>query len=190
MAAGVMVPRVDRRRLSGPRANAQSDRDGEDQDQRRRPNRDKGAPSGWSDDRYFEGGSALNWTGDLGVAGTDDDELYLTQRSGSGPGKKRGFAYAIPIEGEGTYLVRLYFAEPYWGSPGGPDGDTGRRVFTVSAEGETIIEDLDVYEEVGSLTALVKQVEVEITDGELNLRFTAREGEPIVAAIEILQPAG
>ena len=175
---------------SGPRGNAQSERDAENQDQGRKSSRDKGTPAGWGGDRYFEGGSALNWTGDLGVAGTDDDELYLTQRSGSGPGKKRGFAYAIPIENEGTYLVRLYFAEPYWGSPGGPDGETGRRVFTVAAEGENIIEDLDVYEEVGSLTALVKQVEVEITDGELNLRFTAREGEPIVAAIEILQPAG
>ena len=35
----------------------------------------------------------------------------------------------------------------------------------------------------------VKQVEVEVTDGELNLRFVASEGEPIVAAVEVLQPA-
>ena len=124
------------------------------------------------------------------MAGTDDPDLYLTQRSGSGPGKRRGFAYAIPVDESGVYMVRLYFAEPYWGAPGGPEGDAGRRIFSVTAEGETLIEDLDVYAEVGELTALVKQAEVEVQDGELNLSFTASEGEPIVAAIEVLQPAG
>ena len=123
------------------------------------------------------------------MAGTDDPDLYLTQRSGSGPGKRRGFAYAIPVDESGVYMVRLYFAEPYWGSPGGPEGDAGRRVFSVTAEGEILLEDLDIYAEVGELTALVKQAEVDVQDGELNLSFTAIEGEPIVAAIEVLQPA-
>ncbi len=81
------------------------------------------------------------------------------------------------------------FAEPYWGAPGGPEGEEGRRVFSVTGEGEALLEDFDVYAEVGAVTALVKQVEVEVTDGELNLRFTASEGEPIVAAIEVLQPS-
>ena len=145
-------------------------------------------PTGWNSDRYFDGGSALNWSGDLEVVGTDDPDLYLTQRSGSGPGKRRGFTYAIPVDESGTYMVRLYFAEPYWGAPGGPEGAEGRRVFSVTAEGETLIEDLDIYAEVGELTALVKQAEVDVQDGELNLSFTASEGEPIVAAIEVLQP--
>ena len=60
----------------------------------------------------------------------------------------------------------------------------------VAAEGETALEDLDVFAEAGPLTALDKQFEVEVQDGELNLRFTASEGEPIVAAIEVLEPAG
>jgi len=160
-------------------------------EKKRSDRRDKegDVPSGWTRDRYFDGGSALNWSGDLEVVGTDDPDLYLTQRSGSGPGKRRGFAYSIPVDESGTYLVRLYFAEPYWGSPGGPEGDEGRRVFSVTAEGEILLEDLDIYAEVGELTALVKQAEVDVQDGELNLSFTASEGEPIVAAIEILQPA-
>jgi hypothetical protein len=53
-----------------------------------------------------------------------------------------------------------------------------------------LLEDLDVFAEVGELTALVKQAEVEVQDGELNLSFAASEGEPIIAAIEVLQPAG
>ncbi|MGH2613934.1 MAG: malectin domain-containing carbohydrate-binding protein [Thermomicrobiales bacterium] len=161
-----------------------------DKERRDRRSRDRdGTPQGWSEDRYYSGGSALNWSGDIGVAGTDDDGLYLTQRSGSGPGKRRGFEYSIPVEESGVYLVRLYFAEPYWGAPGGPNGDEGQRVFSVDAEGDTILKDLDVFGEVGAVTALVKQAEIEVEDGELNLRFIASEGEPIVAAIEILQPA-
>ena len=124
------------------------------------------------------------------MAGTDDPDLYLTQRSGSGPGKRGGgFTYAIPVDENGVYMVRLYFAEPYWGSPGGPEGGAGRRVFSVMAEEEALLEDLDIYAEVGELTALVKQAEVDVQDGEINLTFTASEGEPIVAAIEVLQPA-
>jgi len=156
----------------------------------RRARANGGVPGGWSDDRYFTGGSALNWTGEIEVAGTDDDGLYLTQRSGTGPGKRRGFEYAIPVAENGVYLVRLYFAEPYWGASGGPEGGEGRRVFSVIGEGELLLEDLDVFAESGAVTALVKQVEIVIEDGELNLRFTASEGEPMVAAIELLQPAG
>ena len=169
--------------------NAEPRQETRERERRGGRDRDNGAPEGWSDDRYYSGGSALNWSGDIGVAGTDDDGLYLTQRSGSGPGKRRGFEYAIPVDDEGVYLVRLYFAEPYWGTPGGPEGEEGRRIFSVDGEGEALLEEFDVYAEVGSLTALVKQAEVEVTDGELNLRFTASEGEPIVAAIEVLQPA-
>jgi hypothetical protein len=151
--------------------------------------RQRKSQDGWSNDRFFDGGNALNWSGDLEVAGTDDDQLYLTQRSGSGPGKKRGFDYAIPIDSNGPVQVRLYFAEPYWGSPEGPEGGTGRRVFSVSAEGEVVLENLDVYDEAGALTALVKQFEVDVQDGELNLNFVASEGEPIVAGIEVLVPS-
>jgi hypothetical protein len=177
-----------------PREPAEADaprQDAGNSEKKRRDGRGKegGVPPGWNSDRYFDGGSALNWNGDLDVVGTDDPDLYLTQRSGSGPGKRRGFAYSIPVDERGTYMVRLYFAEPYWGSPGGPEGDERRRVFSVSAEGEVLLEDLDIFAEVGELTALVKQAEVDVQDGELNLSFTASEGEPIVAAIEVLQPA-
>jgi hypothetical protein len=170
-------------------ANTREDQPKNDNSGNQDPGRQRKSQDGWSNDRFFDGGNALNWSGGLEVAGTDEDQLYLTQRSGSGPGKKRGFAYAIPIDGNGPVQVRLYFAEPYWGSPEGPEGGTGRRVFSVSAEGEVVLEDLDVYDEAGALTALVKQFEVDVQDGELNLNFVASEGEPIVAGIEVLVPS-
>lgn len=148
-----------------------------------------GTNKGWSEDQYFQGGSALDWSGGAGIQGTDDEDLYLTQRSGSGAGKRKGFSYAIPIGRDGVYLVRLYFAEPYWGAPDAPAGEVNARVFSVSAEGDALVDDLDIYAEAGSLTALVKQAEIRVDDGELNLQFVASQGEPIVAAIEILQPA-
>ena len=155
---------------------------------RNRSGGEDGVSPSWESDRYFDGGAALNWSGDLEVVGTDDPDLYLTQRSGTGPGKRRGFGYSIPVAEAGVYMVRLYFAEPYWGAPGGPEGDEGRRVFSVTAEDETLLEDIDIFAEVGELTALVKQAEVDVQDGELNLNFIASEGEPIVAAVEVLQP--
>ncbi len=174
----------DRQQSNASAAQPKKDNGGSQDSGRQRKSQD-----GWTNDRFFDGGNALNWSGGLEVAGTDDDQLYLTQRSGSGPGKKRGFAYAIPIDGNGPVQVRLYFAEPYWGSPEGPEGGAGRRVFSVSAEGEVVLEDLDVYDEAGPLTALVKQFEVDVQDGELNLNFVASEGEPIVAGIEVLLPS-
>jgi hypothetical protein len=143
----------------------------------------------WSGDRYFAGGSAVVWGAGTGVAGTNDDALYLTQRTGAGTGERRGFAYAIPVDDSGTYLVRLYFAEPYWGSPGAPADGEGQRVFSVTGEGEVLLADLDIYAEAGPLTALVQEAEVAVSDGELNLQFVASASEPLVAAIEILAPA-
>ena len=145
------------------------------------------ATDGWAPDRFFAGGSALNWSDTLAIAGTDEPDLYRTQRSGSGPGKRGSFSYAIPVPENGVYLVRLSFAEPYWGAPGGPENAVGQRVFSVTAEGTTQIEALDIAAEAGPLTALIKEFPVDVDDGELNLRFTASAGAPMVAAIEVLQ---
>ena len=162
--------------------------DGAKQRKKRRAPNPQSAAERWSQDEYFAGGAALDWGLDLDIADTDDDTIFLTQRSGSGTGKRRGFSYAIPLEADGTYLVRLYFAEPYWGASGGPEGADGMRVFSVSGEGQRLLTDVDIFAEVGPLTALVEEVEVDVQDGELNLQFIASEGEPIVAAIEILAP--
>lgn len=141
-----------------------------------------GQQDDWRGDRYFDGGAVLDYRDDFEVAGTDDQDLYLTARVGEGPGKKRGFAYAIPVKAEGVYLVRLYFVEP-------DDLGAGQRVFTVSAEGDDLVESLDLTAEAGLATAIVKQAEVRIDDGTLDLEFVASEGAPIVSAIEVLEPA-
>jgi hypothetical protein len=59
-------------------------------------------------------------------------------------------------------------------------------VFDVSAEGAVVINDLDVYAQAGTHSALVKEVSVTITDGTLNLLFAPVVGDPILSAIELI----
>ena len=61
-------------------------------------------------------------------------------------------AMNIPIT-NGTYNVKLHFAEIYWGAAE-PNGDptgggTGSRVFDVDIEGQVVLNDYDIFEEVG-----------------------------------------
>ena len=140
----------------------------------------------WAADGHFAGGVVRARPAVLPILGTDDDALYLTQRRGDTvdePGAE--FGYAIPVPANGTYRVRLYFAEIYWGAPGGPAGAPGRRVFTVAAEGKRELVDYDIYEDVGPMTAAIKQFEVEVDDGTLDLGFYGKRGQPTVAAIEV-----
>ena len=60
---------------------------------------------------------------------------------------------------------------------------------SVAAEGDDLVDSLDLTAEAGVGTALVKQAEVRIDDGTLDLEFMASEGAPIVSAIEVLEPA-
>jgi hypothetical protein len=149
---------------------------------RQKTERRSGKQEAWKGDRYFDGGSVVDYRDAFEVAGTDDQDLYLTARAGDGPGKKRGFSYAIPVEHEGSYLVRFYFLEP-------DDNEVGARVFSVAAEGDDLVDGLDLAAEAGVGTALVKQAEVRIDDGTLDLDFMASEGAPIISAIEVLEPA-
>ncbi|MFT4037063.1 MAG: malectin domain-containing carbohydrate-binding protein [Thermomicrobiales bacterium] len=141
-----------------------------------------GQQATWSGDRDYSGGTAGDYRDVFEVAGTDEQDLFLTQRVGEGPGKRRGFSYAIPVEQEGSYLVRLYFTEPDEIGP-------GERVFSVSAEGDELVAALDLAEEAGPGVAIVKQAEIRVDDGVLNLDFIASEGAPVVSAIEVLKPA-
>lgn len=94
-----------------------------------------GKQEAWQGDRYFDGGSAVDYRDAFEVAGTDDQDLYLTARTGDGPGKKRGFSYAVPVKHEGSYLVRFYFVEP-------DANEAGARVFSVAAEGDDLLDGL------------------------------------------------
>jgi len=104
------------------------------------------------------------------IAGTTDDALYQSERYGS-------FSYAVPVA-DGTYAVTLQFAEIWWTSD-------GQRVFDVTAEGATVVDDLDLYATAGHDTAYDAVVTVTVTDGTLNLGFAGSVNNAKINAIRV-----
>ena len=90
-------------------------------------------------------------------------------------------AYAPVSELEGrTYRVRLHFAEL-------EDVKPGQRVFDVSLQGKTVLEDLDVVKEAdGPRSALMKEIRgIQATD-TLTLELVPRSDHaPIISGIEL-----
>jgi len=150
--------------------------------ERREREREQERPVDWQPDEHFTGGAAERGEAGTRILGTQNDALYLTQRVGQGDD---GFSYRIPVPADGTYLVRLHFAEL------DPDADDGDRVVNVAAEGRTRLKNYDVAADVGARTAVVKEFEVAVDDGRLDLGFAAARGAPAVAGIEVLaEPDG
>ncbi len=126
----------------------------------------------WQARDGFLGGSAL--AGGLrqaDVAGTDDDQLY--RESGF---QLTGYTMAVPAPGR--YLVRLLMAESHFTEP-------GQRVFDVTAEGAPAMTGVDIVAQAGRAAAYDRYVEVEVSDGRLDLGFVKRIDNPLVAAVEV-----
>jgi hypothetical protein len=117
------------------------------------------------------------------IAGTDEDTLYLKEQSSNA--NKKPFRYEMTVP-NGDYVVRLHFAEIIWGAPGGGStGGAGTRVMSIKLEGQYRLVNLDVAQEVGSATAVIKNFPVTVTDGKLNIDFSATVDRPMVNAIEV-----
>jgi hypothetical protein len=134
----------------------------------------------WLADQAYVSGSwgfyGTDNTADRGTAhsisGTIDDRIYQTERySLSG--------YEFDLE-NGTYDVALHFAETYFTS-------SDQRVFDVSIEGQLVLDNLDIYSEVGYSTALIKAFNgITVQDGQLDIEFTSSIDQPEINGIEIL----
>jgi len=107
------------------------------------------------------------------VKGSQDPFLYKTFREGD-------IQIARPIA-NGTYDITFHFAEPR-------DYAAGARVFDAFAEGEQVIDDLDVMlfrdgKVNSALTVTTSSVVVD--DGELNIRFEAAADQPTLSALVV-----
>lgn len=107
------------------------------------------------------------------IAGTADPMLYRGHMVGM-----NGWSMAVPDSG--AYDVTLKMRETYWQAP-------GKRVFSVAAEGAPALTDIDVYAAVGFARAYDKTVRVTVTDGRLNLTFSAARDLPMVSAIRVVK---
>ena len=140
----------------------------------------------WCPDEGFLGGGAYANAAVGDVAGTLDDALYRTERSGAPPDTAR-FGYSFAAN-PGWHRVVLRFAEIYWGAPNGGPGGAGRRVFDVRLEGQTVLDDFDVTAAAGAaVTAVERTFELAVGDGAIDLELEASVDRPTVAAIELVE---
>ncbi|HEX8530731.1 MAG TPA: malectin domain-containing carbohydrate-binding protein, partial [Cytophagales bacterium] len=130
----------------------------------------------FSPDVYYASGTVSSLAGGE-IANTADDALYRDARVGV-------FSYGLP-SGNGTFNVTLHFAETYWGSRAA--GGVGSRKFNVYVENVKRLSDYDVFAKAGGAMRAVKEtMQVQVTDGVLNLYFARGTADnPLVSAIEV-----
>ena len=82
----------------------------------------------------------------------------------------------------GTYTVRLHFAECFTGITG-----IGQRVYSFAVQGQKPENDFDIYEEAGGpYKAIQREYKgVAVTDGKLRITFTPNIENPAINGIEI-----
>lgn len=88
--------------------------------------------------------------------------------------------YSIPLP-NGDYLVNLYMGNGFEGT-----STLLKRYFDIQIEGETVASSFDIVEAFGHLIGGMKQYEVTVVDGELNISFLQQKENPLVNGIEIL----
>jgi len=137
----------------------------------------------WSPDNYFQGGQLAAYTAP--VRGTDDPELYETERWGN-------FSYAIPVS-PGTYSVSLHFAVRHadWDQPSSPSGEnkeTVAHIFDVFCNGNALLKSFNLVREARQTDVVIRKFTDQRPNaqGKLLLNFVPVEGYATVTGIEVL----
>ena len=135
----------------------------------------------WQADRYFTGGES--WTTTAGIFKTKDDPIYQSHRWAE------DLVYEIPVS-NGNYSLNLHFAETYF-------DDFKKRIFDIFAEGEPIIQDLDVFAKSknaffpGKNSALALNfTEISVSDGILDLELSGNINNSMLSGIEVVPLVG
>ena len=131
----------------------------------------------WHPDDYYMNGHFSDQRQE--IEGSLDPELFSTERFGH-------FSYAIPVDTRDRYTLILHFVEFYFGGQNG--GGVGSRVFRVMCNGETLLDNFDIYKEAGSLHVLTKTFYhvKPSAQGKLNITFEPIENNATVSGIEVL----
>jgi hypothetical protein len=131
----------------------------------------------WQPDNYFMNGRLSDQRQE--IVGSPDPDLFATERYGH-------FSYAIPVDTRDQYTLVLHFVEFYFGSQAA--GGVGSRVFRVMCNGETLLDNFDIYKEAGSLHVLTKTFYhlKPSAQGKLNITFEPVVNNASVSGIEVL----
>lgn len=131
------------------------------------------APGSWG----WDGGTTGNTTATTHeIYGTVDGPLYQSHRH-----SMQAYRFTVP---NGRYEVLLRFAEIFCFA------NTGKRVFHVGLEGQTVIDHLDVYARAGGCNrAWDQMLTAFVGDGELDITLEAETSSytPIVNGIRVVR---
>ena len=112
-------------------------------------------------------GEGLPWVSSSGIR--DVQEIRIPLVSGTAKGA-----------GEGTYAVRLYFAEPNAVA-------SGVNVFDVSLQGTQVLSDFDVVREANGVNKSVVEAFTGVkAKSELLIQFTAKKGQSLISGVEVV----
>ncbi|MBC7236226.1 MAG: DNRLRE domain-containing protein [Chloroflexi bacterium] len=136
------------------------------------------APGGWG---FWdaEGCGHCVYSVKSGIEGTDDDPLYQTYRYAM-----ETYTFTVP---PGRYRVFLHFAEIF------RFVSVGQRVFSVTLEGQTVLEDYDMLAAGLRMKAGVIVRDIDVQDDVLDIGFIKRSSEdfwPAVNAIRVSRVGG
>ena len=121
----------------------------------------------WDADNYF-GLNSDTYSNPVAIAGTEDDEVYQTERW-----QNNGDLVAnIPVA-NGNYDVLLHFAELYYGPV--VSGGIGERIFNIDVEGQFQLNNYDITESAGAAATadIVSAAGISVTDGILTITLGA-----------------
>ncbi|MFC5973466.1 malectin domain-containing carbohydrate-binding protein [Halomarina salina] len=115
------------------------------------------------------------------VPDSTPQDLYQSTRYDPADGSE--MQWAFPVQSGETYEIRVYVAETYIDSTYTDEP----REYDVTVEGQTVLDNYDMYQELGHDVGSVKTFEVTPTDGTLNLEFLHESENPMIAGLEVVQ---
>jgi hypothetical protein len=133
----------------------------------------------WHPDTYYMNGRMAEQRRQ--VDGSPDPALFNSERYGH-------FTYAIPVDTRGRYTVILHFAEFYFGPHVSGVGGESSRVFRVLCNGNTLLDNFDIYKEAGGLHLLTRTFTHirPSAQGKINLTFEPIQNNATVSGIEVI----
>jgi hypothetical protein len=136
----------------------------------------------WIADAFYTGGSAVK-SPVQPIWRTQHPSFYRSYREGE-------FHYDLPLK-KGIYELHLHFAETFFGPENVGGGGEGSRRFSVSANGQPLLQNFDVVADAGGSSTADVKVFPDIApaaDGKLHLAFTSSDssGKAMISAIEVL----
>jgi len=118
-------------------------------------------------------GGELFGTGNS-IANTSDPTLYQSERFGE-------LSYTIPVTADLSYTIKLYFAETF-----DSNFAIGSRLFRIKINGNIVLDNFDIFSEVGGNTALIKAFSITNSAANIVISLENIVENAKLCAIEVL----